>query len=194
MDTGGIVGAHLLAFVQRYERLQEEIDELNDDKGELMQEVEGNGFDKKIFKIVITRRRMGKDQCDEEDTLVELYERALEEKTPEPRAGAGAPAPARESEPIIAGDESETPAGQLTDLSAEREAALQDPFAAGKAAALQGFNETRNPLDHPSVESADWLRGHSEGVIEREAARATSGKRRRHQANGAEREGAEATV
>jgi uncharacterized protein (UPF0335 family) len=53
-----------------------------------MKEVEGNGFDKKIFKIVIKRRRMGKDQCDEEDTLVELYETAIEEKPPASPAGA----------------------------------------------------------------------------------------------------------
>ena len=87
MEVGGIAGAQLLAFVQRYERLQEDADAISGDKGELMKEVEGNGFDKKIFKIIIKRRRMGKDQCDEEDTLVELYERALEEKpAPEPRA------------------------------------------------------------------------------------------------------------
>jgi uncharacterized protein (UPF0335 family) len=86
MDTGGIAGAQLLALVQRYERLQEEADALSDDKGELLKEVEGNGFDKKVFKIVIKRRRMGKDQCDEEDELVELYERALEEKPAKPRA------------------------------------------------------------------------------------------------------------
>src|SRR5215813_1052604 len=77
MDTGGTAGAQLRALVQRYERLQEDADAINDDKGELMKEVEGQGFDKKVFKIVIKRRRMGKDQCDEEDTLVELYERAL---------------------------------------------------------------------------------------------------------------------
>ncbi len=77
MDPGEIDGGHLHSFVQRYERLQEEIDALNEDRGELMKEVASAGFDKTIFKIVIKRRKMGDDQCDEQDTLVELYERAL---------------------------------------------------------------------------------------------------------------------
>src|SRR5499426_3797605 len=91
MDTGGIAGDQLRSLLDRYGRLQDEIDELNDDKSELMKEVEGQGFDKKVFKIVFKRRRMGKDQCDEEDTLVELYERALEEQSARsPHAGARA--------------------------------------------------------------------------------------------------------
>ena len=86
MEVGGIAGDQLKAFVGRYEHLQEEIDDLNRDKSELMGEVEGAGFDKKIFRRVLKRRRMGKDACDEEDTMVELYERALEEKPARPRA------------------------------------------------------------------------------------------------------------
>jgi uncharacterized protein (UPF0335 family) len=78
-DVGGIAGDRLRSFVERYERLQEEVNALNEDKAELIKEVAGNGFDKKIFKIIIKRRRMGKDQCDEEDSLVDLYERALNE-------------------------------------------------------------------------------------------------------------------
>ena len=85
---------------------------------------------------------------------------------------------------ILAGDDSEQPAGQITSLAAEREEALKDPFAAGKGAAAQGFNETRNPFDHPSIESAEWLRGHAEGEQERLAGGATSGKRQRRRANG----------
>ena len=84
---------------------------------------------------------------------------------------------------IAAEDETEPSAGQITSLAAEREEALKDPVAAGKRAALQGFDESRNPFDHPSIESAEWLRGHAEGEQE---PLATSGKRRRSrtQANG----------
>jgi uncharacterized protein (UPF0335 family) len=97
METGGIAGDRLRSFVERYERLQEELDALNGDRGELLKEVAGNGFDKKIFKLVIKRRRMGKDQCDEEETLLELYERALGEAS-----RAGARAGAREAEATAA--------------------------------------------------------------------------------------------
>ena len=93
METGGIAGDRLRSFVERYERLQEEIDALNADRAELIKELAGVGFDKKVFKIIIKRRRMGKDACDEEDTLVEVYERALESGSTASRA------PAREDEP-----------------------------------------------------------------------------------------------
>jgi GapR-like, DNA-binding domain len=69
-------------------------------QSDLMKEVEGQGFDKKIFRIIIKRRRMGKDQCDEEDTLVALYERALEEAAAS--RGGARPARAREKAPAEA--------------------------------------------------------------------------------------------
>jgi hypothetical protein len=89
---------------------------------------------------------------------------------------------------ILAEDGSEQPTGQIEDRTAEREASEADPFAAGKRSALRGFNETSNPHPHPSIESAEWLRGHADGEQERLAATATSGKRRRQrgQPNGAE--------
>lgn len=214
MDAGGIAGDRLRSFVERYEWLQEEADALSDDKGELLKEVEGNGFDKKVFKIVIKRRRMGKDQCDEEDTLVELYERALEEEPPEPRAGAG-DARARETavQDAVADFVRDVPDDTTVSIATsdgkgfavtnkggvrtvrqfgEAGPEPTEPFAAGKAAALAGLDETSDPYPHPSIESADWLRGHAEGLREREAARAGAGKRRRRQASGPE--GAEATV
>lgn len=86
---------------------------------------------------------------------------------------------------VIADDNSEKPAAFVSDLSVEREAAERDPFGAGKAAALRGFNETRNPLPPGSEESQRWLAGHAEGMQEllAGATAATSGKRRRR-ANG----------
>ncbi len=82
---------------------------------------------------------------------------------------------------ILAGDDSDPPAGQIEDLTAEREASEADPFAAGKRSALRGFNETENPHPHPSIESAEWLRGHAEGETERLAA---PKRRRRPRVNG----------
>jgi uncharacterized protein (UPF0335 family) len=77
--VGGIDGTKLRSLLARYERLQGEIDSLNGDKADLIKEVESTGFDKKVFRIVVKRRRRGKDRCDEEDTMVALYEQALEE-------------------------------------------------------------------------------------------------------------------
>ena len=106
MKVGGIDGGQLCSFVERYERLQGEIDDLNTDKGELMKEVEGTGFDKKVFRLVIKRRRMSQGQRDEEDTLVALYEQALasraEETEDEEASRAGVRVHAHEGEPAAA--------------------------------------------------------------------------------------------
>jgi uncharacterized protein (UPF0335 family) len=77
MDIGGFDGGKLRSLVDRYEDLQNEIDVLVDTRGHLMKEVGGSGFDKKTFKLVIKRRRMGASAVAQEDLFVQLYEREL---------------------------------------------------------------------------------------------------------------------
>lgn len=76
-DIGGINVAHLRSFVERIERLEEEIKALNDDKKEVYAEAKGTGFDTKIIKQIIKIRRMDKDALDEAETLLDVYKRAL---------------------------------------------------------------------------------------------------------------------
>lgn len=76
-DVGGIAGAQLKSFIERVERLQEEIDALNADKAEVFAEAKGTGFDTKIMKQIIKIRRMDKDDLDEQETLLDVYKRAL---------------------------------------------------------------------------------------------------------------------
>lgn len=76
-DVGGIAGAQLKSFIERIERLQEEIDALNADKAEVFSEAKGTGFDTKIMKQIIKIRRMDKDDLDEQETLLDVYKRAL---------------------------------------------------------------------------------------------------------------------
>ncbi len=83
MEIGGVDSGRLRGFVRRYEQLQEEIDALNEDRGELMKDLAGSGFDKKAFKIVIKRRRMGSGAVAQEDLFVQLYERAIDGPAPE---------------------------------------------------------------------------------------------------------------
>jgi hypothetical protein len=84
-------------------------------------------------------------------------------------------------------DESEKPVAFVSDMSVEREAARRDPYAAGRSAADRGENETRNPFPHPSIDSAEWLRGLAEREQEIAAVAAVrSGKRQRRRANGPE--------
>lgn len=76
-DVGGIAGARLKSFIERIERVEEEINALNGDKKEIYAEARGTGFDVKIMKKLIAIRRSDQDTLDEEETLLDVYKRAL---------------------------------------------------------------------------------------------------------------------
>ena len=76
-DIGGIAGDRLKSFVERIERLEEERRALGNDLKEVYAEAKGNGFDTKIMRQVIRLRRMDKDDLDEQETLLDVYKRAL---------------------------------------------------------------------------------------------------------------------
>jgi len=76
-DIGGIAGDRLKSFVERIERLEEERRALGNDLKEVYAEAKGNGFDTKIMRQVIRLRRMDKDDLDEQETLLDIYRRAL---------------------------------------------------------------------------------------------------------------------
>lgn len=75
-NSGSIAGEHLRSFVQRIERLQDEIDGLNADKSDIYKEAKSVGLDVKAMREVIKRRRaMSKNKAavQELDALVQLY-------------------------------------------------------------------------------------------------------------------------
>lgn len=81
-DVGGIAGDRLRSFIERVERLEEEKRTLSEDVKEVYAEAKGTGFDVKIMRMIVRLRRMSKDDRDEQDTLLDLYERALGMRAP----------------------------------------------------------------------------------------------------------------
>jgi len=75
--TSDSSAARLKSFVERLERLDEEITGLNADKKEVYAEARGTGFDVKIMRKIILLRKM--DQADrlEQEELLDLYQKAL---------------------------------------------------------------------------------------------------------------------
>jgi uncharacterized protein (UPF0335 family) len=76
-DVGGIAGDRLKSFIERIERLEEEKRTLQEDIKEVYAEAKGTGFDTKIMRQLIKIRKMDKDDLDEQETLLDLYKRAL---------------------------------------------------------------------------------------------------------------------
>ena len=76
-DVGGIAGAQLKSFIDRIERLEDEKRVLGEDVMEVYAEAKGSGFEPKIMRQIIKIRRMDKEEHDEQETLLDLYKRAL---------------------------------------------------------------------------------------------------------------------
>lgn len=76
-DIGGIAGERLKSFIERIERLEEEKKSLSDDIKDVFAEAKGSGFDVKVMRQILKERRMDKDDLDEQETLLDLYRRAL---------------------------------------------------------------------------------------------------------------------
>jgi uncharacterized protein (UPF0335 family) len=76
-DVGGIAADHLKSFIDRIERLEEEKKALAEDIKDVYAEAKGMGFDTKIIRKVISLRKREQSEIDEEETILELYLRAL---------------------------------------------------------------------------------------------------------------------
>ena len=67
-DTAGIPGERICSFVERIERIEEEIKALNEGKKEVFSEAKGEGFDVKVLKEILRLRKQDKDERDEQES------------------------------------------------------------------------------------------------------------------------------
>jgi uncharacterized protein (UPF0335 family) len=75
--ANAVAGDQLKAFIERIERLEEERSAIAGDIGEVYAEAKGNGFDKKIIKLIVRRRKMDHAELMEQEALLELYMSAI---------------------------------------------------------------------------------------------------------------------
>jgi len=76
-DVQGIAAAQLRSIVERVERVEGEIADLNRDKSEIYQEAKGNGYSVKTLKKIVALRRRDPAEAAEEDAMLDLYKQAL---------------------------------------------------------------------------------------------------------------------
>ena len=86
-DTVGVAGDRIRSFIERVEHIEEELKALSEGKKEVFSEAKGEGFDVKVLKEILKLRKQDKDERDEQDSLLDLYMRAMEE-APAPVAKA----------------------------------------------------------------------------------------------------------
>jgi len=73
-SVGGNSGQALKSFIERIERLEEEKAGIASDIREIFSEAKGNGFDTKVMRALIRRRKMDRAELQEFDSILELYE------------------------------------------------------------------------------------------------------------------------
>ncbi len=72
-----VTAEELRQFVERYERLEAEKQEIADQQKEVMAEAKGRGYDARILRKLIALRRRDPNDLAEEETLLDTYKTAL---------------------------------------------------------------------------------------------------------------------
>ena len=72
-----IDASKLLSYVERVERLNEEVKALQTDIKEIYEEAKSNGYDVKALKAIIARRKLDEAEREEAETVLDVYKAAL---------------------------------------------------------------------------------------------------------------------
>jgi uncharacterized protein (UPF0335 family) len=76
-EFGGIAADRLRSIVERIERLEEERRALGDDIKDIKAEAKSAGFDVAVLNALLKLRKKEAAEVEEQETLLDLYRRAL---------------------------------------------------------------------------------------------------------------------
>ena len=76
-ETGGIAADRLRSLIDRIERLEEERKALGSDIKDIYAEAKSAGFDVKVMRQLIRIRKQEPADVEEQETLLDVYRRAL---------------------------------------------------------------------------------------------------------------------
>lgn len=75
--AGGISADRLRSIIERAERLEEERSALSGDIKDIFTEAKSAGFEVKIIKQLIKLRKLDPSDREEQETLLDIYKRAI---------------------------------------------------------------------------------------------------------------------
>lgn len=76
-ETGGIAADRLRSLIERIERLEEERKALGNDIKDIFAEAKSAGFDVKVIRQIIRIRKQEPAEVEEQESLLDVYRRAL---------------------------------------------------------------------------------------------------------------------
>jgi uncharacterized protein (UPF0335 family) len=77
VHTGGVAAERLRSIVDRIERLEEDRKALASDIKDIFAEAKSAGFDVAVLRQLIKIRKQDTDEVEEQETLLDVYRRAL---------------------------------------------------------------------------------------------------------------------
>lgn len=77
IKSGGVAADRLRSLVERIERLEEERKALASDIKDIYQEAKSAGFDVKVLRQLIRIRKQEAAEVEEQETMLDIYRRAL---------------------------------------------------------------------------------------------------------------------
>ncbi len=75
--VNGVAGEVLLKFIERIEYIEEQKKALAEDMKEVYAEAKGQGFDTKIIRKIVSLRKRERAEVEEEETMLDIYMRAI---------------------------------------------------------------------------------------------------------------------
>ncbi len=72
-----VAADELRSFIERFERLDAEKQDIADQQKEVMAEAKGRGYDTKALRKLITMRKKDRNDLAEEEAILEVYRAAL---------------------------------------------------------------------------------------------------------------------
>ncbi len=72
-----VTADELRQFIERFERLESEKNDIADQQKEVMAEAKARGYDTRVMRKVIALRKREPDDIAEEEAVLEMYKEAL---------------------------------------------------------------------------------------------------------------------
>lgn len=72
-----VAGDQLKSIVERVERVNEEIKDLQSDRSDIFKEAGSNGFDVKALRVIIRLRQQSPDDIAAQEAILDSYKHAL---------------------------------------------------------------------------------------------------------------------
>ncbi|MGB0660437.1 MAG: DUF2312 domain-containing protein [Mangrovicoccus sp.] len=76
-DSYHVTAEELRQFIERFERLDQEKQEIAEQQKEVMAEAKGRGYDTKVMRKIIALRKRDKNDIAEEEAVLDMYKQAL---------------------------------------------------------------------------------------------------------------------